>query len=203
MDLRAPALICGLRQHGETGAIVRLLTGSHGLIAAHVAGARGRTLRPVLIPGNLVEAALRARREGQMPSARIELLASRGPWLGEPLPAAAITWVTALTAAALPERHPYPALFEALSALLDAICMAPSARGWALPLLSYEVLLLRELGYGVPVSRPGDGDWPGLLAAFDRLGTQLARYPLAERRSDVMAARGLLRERLARIDSPD
>jgi len=203
MDLRAPALICSLRQHGETGAVVRLLTEPLGLVAAHVAGARGRALRPVLIPGNRVEAQLRARHEGQMPSARVELVASRGPWLGEPLPAAAIAWVTALTAAALPERHPYPALFEALSALLDAICMAPSARGWAMPLLSYEVLLLRELGYGVPVSRPEDGDWPGLLAAFDRLGPHLARYPLAERRSDVMAARGLLRERLARIESPD
>ena len=37
-----------------------------------------------------------------------------------------------------------------------------------------------------------------MLAAFDAIGRQLARYPLAERRGDVMAARVLLRDRLAR-----
>ena len=203
MDLRAPAIVCSVRQHGETAAIVRLLTADHGLIAAYVAGARGRGLRPVLIPGNLVEAQIRSRSDSQMPSARVELVQSRGPWLGEPLPAAAITWITALAATVLPERHPFPALHQALAGLLEAICVAPSARGWAMPLLSFEVLVLRELGYGVPVPRPESDEWPAILRTFDLLGRQLARYPLAERRSDVMAARGLLRERLARIESPD
>ncbi|GFM29820.1 DNA repair protein RecO [Novosphingobium sp. PY1] len=179
--------------------IARLLTQESGIVAAYVAGGRGRNLRPVVIPGNLVDAEIRARSESQLPYARLELVESRGPWLTEPLPSAAISWVTALTAIALPERHPYPALYDALEALLDAICVAPSARGWALPLLSFEVLLLRELGYGVPVPRPQDEDWVAVLDTFDRLGRELARYPLADRRRDVMAARDLLRERLARI----
>jgi DNA repair protein RecO (recombination protein O) len=199
MELSAPAIVCAVRTHAETGAIVRLLTAEHGLIAGYVAGARGRELRPVLIPGNLVQAELRARSASQLPSARVELVSSRGPWLTEPLPAAAIGWTTALTAATLPERHAFPALYEALIALLDAICVAPSARRWALPLLSYEVLLMRELGYGVPVRRPEDADWDAVLRAFDLIGKQLARYPLADRRGDVMAARAMLRERLARI----
>lgn len=199
MDIRAPAIVCASRPHGETAVVARLLSADHGMIAAYVAGGRGRVLRPVLIPGNLVQADLRARSESQLPFARLELLESRGPWLSEPLPAAGIGWATALTAAALPERQPFPALYEALRALLDAICMAPSARGWALPLLSYEVLLLRELGYGVPVRRPRDEDWPALLQTFDNLGRELERYPLADRRGDVMAARAMLRERLARI----
>ena len=66
--------------------------------------------------------------------------------------------------------------------------------------MSYEVLLLRELGYGAPVTRPDDDDYPAILAAFDQLGRQLSRYPLADRREDAMAARALLRERLERID---
>ena len=61
-------------------------------------------------------------------------------------------------------------------------------------------LLLRELGYGVSASRPADGDWPAFFAAFDTVGKQLERYLLAERRSDVMAARAMLRRRLARIE---
>jgi DNA repair protein RecO (recombination protein O) len=200
MHLSASAIVCATRAHGETGVIVRLLTAEHGLIGGYVAGGRGRTLRPVLIPGNLVAAELTARPGSQLASARLELVASRGPWLSEPLPAAAISWATVLTATTLPERNAYPALYDALSALLDAICAAPSARGWAMGLLSYEALLLRELGYGTPVSRPDSEDWPVLLQAFDRLGTALARNLLAEQRSDVMASRGLLRERLMRIE---
>jgi len=203
MNLRAPALVCAVRPHGETAVVARLLTHDHGLVAAYVSGGRGRQLRPVLIPGNAVDAEVRSKSETQLPYARIELLQSRGPWLTEPLPAAAIAWTTALTAATLPERHPYPALFDALSGLIEAVCVAPSARGWALPLLSYEVLLLRELGYGIPVDRPADDDSAALLDAFDRIGRELARYPLADRRRDVMAARDLLRERLARIAGQD
>ncbi|WP_313438705.1 DNA repair protein RecO [Novosphingobium sp.] len=199
MQLRASAIVCAARPHGETAVIARMLTAEAGIVAAYVAGGRGRALRPVLIPGNAVEADIRSKSESQLPFARVELVTSRGPWLSEPLPAAAISWVTALTAMALPERQAFPALYDALSALLEAICVAPSARGWALPLLSYEVLLLRELGYGVPVNRPEDDDWSAILTTFDRLGRELSRYPLADRRGDVMGSRVLLRERLARI----
>ncbi|MCB2062852.1 MAG: DNA repair protein RecO [Novosphingobium sp.] len=200
MQIREPAIVCAVRPHGETAGIVRLLTADHGLVAGYVAGARGRNLRPVLIPGNLVEAELRSRSASQLPFARLELVQSRGPWLSEPLPAAAIGWVTALAAATLPERHAYPALYEALSALLEAVCVAPSARRWAVPLVSFEVLLLRELGYGVSTARPADGDWQAALDAFDKVGGQLERYLLAERRSDVMAARAMLGTRLKRIE---
>lgn len=199
MNLRAPAIVCAVRPHGETAAIARLLTHDAGLVAAYVAGGRGRQLRPMLIPGNTVEADLRAKTETQLPFARLELTQSRGPWLTEPLPAAAIVWLTTLTAATLPEQQPFPALFDALGGALEAVCVAPSARGWALPLVSYEVLLLRELGYGVPVARPQPGDWAAFLDAFDRVGRELARYPLADRRQGAMGARDLLRERLARI----
>lgn len=200
MQLRAPAIVCASRPHGETAGIVRLLTADHGLVAGYLAGARGRELRPVLVPGNLVEAELRAKSESQLPFVRLELTQSRGPWLSEPLAAAAIQWATALTAAALPERQPYPALYSALSGLLDAICHAPSARGWLPGLLAYEALLLRELGYGTVAPRPDPVDWAGTLDAFDRLGRALARYPLADRRGDVMGARTMLRERLAKIE---
>lgn len=197
MHLRAPALFLAARPHGETAVIARMLTEDHGVIAAYIAGGRGRQLRPVVIPGNLVDAEIRSRSESQLPFARLELLQSRGPWLSEPLPAAAIAWVCALTASALPERNPYPSLYYALLALLEAVCNAPSARGWVPALASYEVLLLRELGYG--------GDKPEIaglgqaLEILDRTEPQIARYVLADTRADVLAARALLRQRLARM----
>lgn len=199
MDLRTTAILLAARAQGETAVIARLLTAESGMVAAYVAGGRGRLLRPVVLPGNLVNAEIRSRMENRLPFARLELMESRGPWLGEPLPAAAIAWVTALTAASLPERHPYPALYAALSALIDAICHAPSARGWAGGLVAYEVLMLRELGYGGGGASPRCENLPDALEWLDRLEEKLATRLLADRRSDVMGARNLLRERLGRM----
>ena len=197
MQLRAPAILLAARPHGETAVVARLLTEEAGVVAGYVAGGRGRQLRPVVIPGNLVEADLRARSDSQLPFAWLELVESRGPWLGEPLPTAAIGWVCALTATALPERHPYPKLWQALGGLLTAICHAPSARGWAGALVGYEALLLRELGYGG--ERPQGEELPEILAAMDRLAAPLDHYLLADRRGDVMAARARLRELMGRM----
>lgn len=197
MQLRAPAILIAARSHGETAVIARLFTEKSGVAAAYVAGGRGRQLRPVVIPGNLVEAEIRAKSDSQLPFARLELARSRGPWLTEPLPAAAIAWTCALTASVLPERSPYPSLYQALSALLDAICNAPSARGWAPALASYEVLLLREMGYGG--AKP---EIAGLEQALEILRASealIARYLLADTRADVLAARSLLMQRLERM----
>jgi DNA repair protein RecO (recombination protein O) len=147
------AIVCALRNHGEHGAVVRLMTPDHGLQAAYVRGARGRRMRPVLISGNVVQAEFSARTETQLPQATVELVHSRGPLLSEPLAAAAIEWATVLTATALPEGQPYPRLYQTLEALLDAIEAAPSASGWGAALVRYELLLLAELGFGLDLDR--------------------------------------------------
>lgn len=197
MHLTAPAILVAARPHGETAVIARMLTEESGLVAAYVAGGRGRQLRPVVIPGNLVEADIRAKSDSQLPFARLELVTSRGPWLSEPLPAAAIAWVTALTASVLPERNAYPALYDALGGLLDAICSAQAARQWVEALAVYEALMLRELGYGG--ERPAIANLGQALEILDRQEPLIARYLLADTRTDVLAARQLLRQRLARM----
>lgn len=153
MRFDTPAIICALRNHGEHGAVVRLMTPEHGLQAAYVRGARGRRMRPVLIAGNIVQANISARTETQLSQATVELVHSRGPLLSEPLPAAAIEWATVLTATALPEGQPYPSLYRTLEALLDAIEAAPSANGWGTALVRYELLLLAKLGFGLDLQR--------------------------------------------------
>ncbi|MGN6374202.1 MAG: DNA repair protein RecO [Sphingomonas sp.] len=153
MHIRAEALILAVRQHGEHGAIVRALTGEHGLQAGYVRGGRSRRLRPVLQPANLVLGEWRARTADQLAQLSVELVHSRAPLFSEPLPAAALDWATALTAAALPEGHPYPAVHAALNGLVDAIEAAPAARGWAAALVRYELLLLAELGFGLALDR--------------------------------------------------
>ena len=152
MRIEGEAIICAVRPHGEHGAVVRALTPSDGLQAGYVRGGRSRRLRPVLLPGNLVQAEFRARTDEQLAHLSVELIASRAPLLVEALAAAAIEWGTALTAAALPEGQPYPRLYGALDGMLSAVEAAPSAKHWATALVRYELLVLSELGFGLDLS---------------------------------------------------
>jgi DNA repair protein RecO (recombination protein O) len=152
MHIAATAIVCSVRAHGEHGALARLLTPVDGLQPGYVRGGHSRRLRPVLMPGNLVAADLRARSDEQLAALTVELVHSRAGLFAEPLPAAAIEWVTALTATALPEGLAYPPLYEALDGVLAAIEAAPSARGWAGALVRYELLLLSELGFGLDLA---------------------------------------------------
>ena len=171
MRFTSPAIMVALRAHGEHGAVVRLLTPEHGLQAAYVRGARGRRMRPVLVAGNLVEASLAARTEGQLAQATVELVHSRAPLLSEALPAAAIDWACALTATVLPEGQPDSRLYLALDGLLGAIEAAPAASGWGAAMVRYELLLLAELGFGLDLDRCAvSGDVDDLIAVSPRSG---------------------------------
>ena len=152
MHLRAEAIVLAVRAHGEHGAVVRALTRANGVQPGYVRGGRSRHLRPILQPANGIAGEWRARTGEQLAALTIEPAHSRAALHGEPLAAAALAWVTALTATALPEGQPYPRLFDALGAVLDAIEAAPSARGWASVLARYELLLLAELGFGLDLT---------------------------------------------------
>lgn len=200
MHVSARAIICSVRAHGEHGAIVRALTAEEGLLAGYVRGGRSRTMRPVLMPSNVVIAEFRARTEEQLAGLTVELVHSRAPLMAEPLAAAALDWATALSASALPEAQAYPQIFQALEGVLDAIEAAPSARGWARALVLFEGLLLDRLGFGPPTTATLDGDaqWPAILDALTDTGRELDAHIFAERRIDVMAARERLTDRLKR-----
>ena len=198
MHLLTPAIVVAVRAHGEHGAIVRALTPTDGLQAGYVRGGRSRRLRPILVPGNIVQAEFRARTEDQLAGLTVELVRSRAPLLAEPLPAAAIDWACALTAAALPEGYPCPRLHDALDGLLGAIEAAPAARGWAAALLRYELLLIAELGFQIKGALADASDWPALFAGFRRTRERIAAEILTGKRADVLAARDRLVDRLQR-----
>jgi DNA repair protein RecO (recombination protein O) len=198
VHLDTQAIIVSVRPHGEHGAIVRALTPAEGLRPGYVRGGRSRRLRPVLVPGNLVQADFRARTEEQLPHLSVELIHSRAFLLSEPLAAAGIDWATALTAAALPEGQPYPALWQGLDGLLNAVEAAPSARGWALALVRYELLLLAQLGFGLEEEEMAA--IPRTIRAALRVtGAHLADHVLTDRRQEILAARERLVERLGRM----
>lgn len=180
MHLNASAIVLAIRPHGESGAIVRALTSEAGMLAGYVRGGRSRRLRPVLQPGNVVLGDWRARTAEQLPALTVELVHSRAPMFREPLPAAAFDWATALTAAVLPEGQAYPAVHSALGGMLDAVEAAPAARGWAVALVRYELLVLGALGFGLDLERcAATGASDELAFVSPKSGTAVSRVGAA------------------------
>ncbi len=149
MHLTATAILLSSRAHGEHGAVARALTPGDGVQPGYVRGGRSRALRPVLQPGNIVRGEWRARTDTQLAALTVELVESRAPLFAEPVAAAAIDWVCALLAAALPEGQPYPRVHAAADGLFAAIAAAPAARDWIAALVRTELLVLSELGFGL------------------------------------------------------
>jgi len=189
MELTTTAIVCTVRQHGEHGVIARLMTEESGLLAGYVRGGRSRTMRPVLIPGNIVSAHFRARTVEQLASLTVELARSRASLMGEPLPAAAIDWMTAFTAAALPEGEPHAVIHSGLDAALAAVELGGVARTWAIAVVRYEALVLSELGYADDLEPTRD-----LATALRRNRTALRSHLLEDRRGEALLG---VRERLA------
>lgn len=188
MRLSTDAIVLSVRSHGEHDAIVRALTPSDGVQPGYVRGGRSRRLRPILQPGNIVAAEYRARTEDQLAQLTPELIRSRAPLLSEPLAAAAIEWATVLTATALPEAQPYPSLHAGLSGLLAALEAAPSARGWGAALVSFELLLLGELGFGLDLDECAvTGGKADLAFVSPRSGRSVSRAGAGDYRERLFA----------------
>ncbi len=139
------------RRHGESGAVVHLLTRERGRHAGLVRGGAGRRLRAVLQPGNAVQAEWRSRLEDQLGTLVVEPVRARAAAVfGDAARLAALASACAMTEAALPEREAHPAVYEGMSALLDALDVSPA---WAAAYVRWELALLAELGYGLDLAR--------------------------------------------------
>ena len=78
MEFEDDAFVLSARAHGETGAIVELLTAHHGKYAAHVAGGASRRIKPFLQAGARAVVSYRARVSDQLGAATLEPV-GRGP----------------------------------------------------------------------------------------------------------------------------
>lgn len=149
MEFADEALVLTSLPHGENGAVVRFLAMRGGLRVGYVPGARGKAKRALLNPGNHLQLRLKARTQGQLAGATLELVESRALLGFEPQSAAALAWLTELTAAALAEEVPHPRLAAALEALLGGLSAGMRSHEALGALARYELLLLEEEGFGL------------------------------------------------------
>ena len=150
MEWRDEGIVLGVRRHGESAAIVTLMTRENGRCSGLVRGGQSRRQRGVLQPGNRVAGVWRARLADHLGSLALEPVESHAARLMiDPGRLAALTSACALIDTGLPEREPHPHVFEDLAALMTAL----QASGWAAVYARWEVGLLADLGFGLDLSQ--------------------------------------------------
>lgn len=174
MEFEDDAYVLSARVHGETGAIVELLTAHHGKWAAHVAGGASRRMKPFLQAGARTIVHYRARVSDQLGSAQLEPV-GEGPaaLFDDPMALAGLSAAAAVAAAALPEREPHPGAFLAFEALSSALLMPDI---WPAVFVRFEAGLLQDLGFGLDLSKcAATGSLDDLVYVSPRTGRAVSR----------------------------
>lgn len=153
MEWSDDAIVLGLRPFGENGAILEALTRSHGRHLGLVRGASSKRTKGALEPGNMVALHWRARLDQQLGSYTIELsMARAAQFFDDGMKLSGLGAACGIAAATLPEREAHTRVFEALDALLNAMCERPSP-DWLKDYVRFEIVLLEDLGFGLDLAR--------------------------------------------------
>lgn len=165
-------ILLAARRHGEGALRLDVLTAEMGRLCGVLprGGARGSAGRgsPNLQPGADLTLRWQARLAEHIGRFTIEVRRQRvAPLLDDPLALAALASVSALLLRAMPERNPMPALHAATAALLDRL----EQPGWAADYIYWELVLLRDLGFGLDLDRCAvTGGTEGLCFVSPRTG---------------------------------
>lgn len=149
MEWTDEGIVLGVRRHGESSAIVELLTRSHGRHLGLVRGGAGTRMRPLLQPGNSVTAVWRARLDEHLGYYAIEGTRLRAATMfASPHAVYGVTHLASLVRL-LPERDPHEDIYDMVEAILDDF---DDAGGAGVHLVRFELAMLSELGFGLDLS---------------------------------------------------
>ena len=191
MEWRDEGIILGTRRHGETSAILEVMTRAHGRHMGLVRGGRSRKLQPVLQPGNRVDLVWRARLDehlGQFQAEALEMNAARL------MDSAVAVYGLQLLAAHLrlsPERDPHDTLYETLGVILSHLDDADAAGEL---LARFELLVLDELGFGLDLTHcAATGASSDLVYVSPKSGRAVSREAGAPWHDKMLALPAFLR----------
>ena len=141
--------IIGARRHGETSVILDVMTRAHGRHLGLVRGGAGRRMQPLLQPGNAVEVTWSARLDEHLGFYAVEATQLRAAVLMEaPASLHGLNHLAGLLRL-LPEREPYPVLFDLATCLLGLFDQPGRAPGL---LARFEARLLADAGFGLDLA---------------------------------------------------
>jgi len=173
MEWTDDGIVLGVRRHGESSAIVELLTREHGRHLGLVRGGAGTRMRPLLQPGNSVRAVWRARLDEHLGTYAVEGTRLRAAGLLASSHAAyGVTHLAAL-ARLLPERDPHADIYAMLERALDDFDDAGEA---AVHLVRFELAMLGELGFGLDLDNcAATGETTDLVYVSPKSGGAVSR----------------------------
>jgi len=149
-------IVLSTRKHGESAAIITLLTRNHGRHSGLVRGGAGRRARGQYQPGNRLYAKWRGRLAEHLGTYICETTEAVAAGLLEDASRlAALSSACAILDAALPEREVYTPIFEGLVILLDTLLHEKTdttLKSWPSVYAKWELGLLKELGFGLDLS---------------------------------------------------
>jgi DNA repair protein RecO (recombination protein O) len=153
-DWRAEGIVLSVRPHGESSAILSVLTADHGRHAGLVRGRSSSKIQGVIQPGNRVRVNWRARLYEQLGQMQIELIQSvPAMLLNSPMRLSGVASMCALLDEALPEREAQPGLYDGSVALLDVILLDDNNACWLEGYVRWELGLLAAVGYRLDLTR--------------------------------------------------
>lgn len=166
-------IVLAARAHGESGAVVSLLTPGRGRHAGYVRGAHSTKMRGTLEPGSLVDVNWSSRLSDSLGTFTLELARSHAAcFLQDAVRLAALQSACALCDAALPEREGHPGLFHGLLALFDVL----ESEIWCEAYVLWEIAFLKELGFSLELSKcAGGGESDDLAYVSPRTGRAVSR----------------------------
>jgi DNA repair protein RecO (recombination protein O) len=192
MEWTDDGIVLGVRRHGESSAIVELLTREHGRHLGLVRGGASTRMRPLLQPGNGVRAVWRARLDEHLGTYAIEGMRLRAATLLAVSHAAyGVTHLAAL-ARLLPERDPHEEIYEMLERALDDF---EDAIGAAVHVVKFELAMLAELGFGLDLDNcAATGETTDLIYVSPKSGGAVSRTAGEPWRDKLLRLPAFLRE---------
>jgi DNA repair protein RecO (recombination protein O) len=150
MDWQSEGYIISVRSHGESSAIIDVLTPDKGRHAGLVRGARGRRNRPVVEIGNKIQLQWRARLSEHLGNFTIEPLETHAATLMQDRTSlAGLNAVCAMAKTVLPERQAFPQVYAAFDILMQNF---QDVDIWPALYIRWEMGVLAALGYGLDLS---------------------------------------------------
>src|SRR6478736_495600 len=150
MEWRDDGIVLGIRRHGETSAILEVMTRAHGRHLGLVRGGRSRKQQPVLQPGNRVDLIWRARLDEHLGTFQVEAIEMNAARLMDSAVAVYGLQTMATHLRLLPERDAHEGLYETLAVMIAHLDDVDAAGELV---ARFELLVLDELGFGLDLSQ--------------------------------------------------
>lgn len=150
IEWRDIGIILSVRMHGETGGIASILTAEHGRAVGYIYGVSSTKMRGVIEPGNMVSIQWQAKSHDQLGTFALELEKGySSSVMDDPVKLTTLQSACSLADKTLAEREPHPGVFEGMKALMESF----DTDIWAPTYIYWELGLLRELGFGLDLSK--------------------------------------------------